>query len=214
MSHQDGSSSKEDQEFINIPPLSGTEEDVMEAERVVPPGKDKGLQQSELFDTQKLINGSKPQPTKVKQFSQRFGYYISNYSERKQDGKVYIKVDGALHLIASILFNDDNEHQFRILARMCKMTKEEMIPPESEEWIKSKYMESLTHSDSRKPFKDWRFAKEVANHFPDTFLKILQNVFPLAASTAVQADVTKAILNLKIRFDLTIVGHNEAQLDR
>ena len=143
MSYQDGSSSKEDQEVINIPPLSGAEEDVMEAERVVPPGKGKGLQQSELFDTQKLINGSKPQPTKVKQFSQRFGYHISNYSERKQDGKIYIKVDGAQHLIASTLFNDDDEHQFRILARMCKMTKEEMTPPESEEWIKSKCMESL-----------------------------------------------------------------------
>ena len=62
MSYQDGSSSKEDQEFINIPPLSGTEEDVMEAERVVPPGKDKGLQQSELFDTQKLINISRSLP--------------------------------------------------------------------------------------------------------------------------------------------------------
>ena len=96
---------------------------------------------------------------------------------------------------------------------MCKRTKEEMIPPESEEWIIAKYMESLSHSDSMKPFKDWRFAKEVANHFPDTFLQILQSVFPLVASTAVQADVAKALLNLKTRFDLTIVGHNESQLD-
>ena len=44
--------------FINIPPLSGTEEEVMEAERITLPGsKDKGLQQSELFETQKLMNG-------------------------------------------------------------------------------------------------------------------------------------------------------------
>ena len=62
----------------------------MEAERITLPGKDKGLQQSELFEIQKLMNGSKPQPTKVKLFSQRFGYYISNYSERKSDGKVII----------------------------------------------------------------------------------------------------------------------------
>ena len=33
-------------------------------------------------------------------------------------------------------------------------------------------------------------------------------------STAVQADVTKALLNLKVRFDLTKVGHDEAQLER
>ena len=83
MSSQDVSSTKEissiDQEVINIPPLSGTDEDVMEAERITLPGKDKGLQQSELFEIQKLMNGSKPQPTKVKQFSQRLGHHISNY---------------------------------------------------------------------------------------------------------------------------------------
>ena len=46
--------------FINIPPLSGTEEEVMEAERISIPGfKDKGLQQSELFETQKLMSGFK-----------------------------------------------------------------------------------------------------------------------------------------------------------
>ena len=101
--------------FINIPPLSGTEEEVMEAERISIPGsKDKGLQQSELFETQKLMNGLKPHPTKVKQFAQRFGYYINNYSERKADGKVYIKVDGAYQQIASVLFNYESEHRFKI----------------------------------------------------------------------------------------------------
>ena len=80
MSSQDAPPAKEsssvDKEVINIPPLSGSEEEVMEAERITPPVKDKGLQQSELFDAQKLMSSSKPQPAKVKLFSQRFGYYI------------------------------------------------------------------------------------------------------------------------------------------
>ena len=104
----DKDSSKED-EFVIIPfipPLSGSEEEVMEAERIQPSeskSKDKGVIQSEVFETQRLINGTNPVPSVVKKYTQRWGYFIQNYSERKPDGRVYVKVDGAYQVISNIL---------------------------------------------------------------------------------------------------------------
>ena len=48
--------------------------------------------------------------------------------ERKEDGKVYIKVDGARQLIADILFNDESEHQFQIQCHMLTLDKNFYVP--------------------------------------------------------------------------------------
>ena len=48
-----------------IPPLTGSEEEVNDAERAQPSeskSKDKGVIQSEVFETQRLINGTKLEP--------------------------------------------------------------------------------------------------------------------------------------------------------
>ena len=77
-----------------------SEEEVMEAEERIQPSesksKDKGVIQSEVFETetQRLINGTNPVPSVVKKYTQRWGYFIQYYSERKPDGRVYVKVDG------------------------------------------------------------------------------------------------------------------------
>ena len=99
---------------IVSPPLSILEEDGKDAERQTTPPessyKDKGVHQSELFDAQKLMNGLKSSPLRVKQYAQNWRRYICNYSEMSDDDKVYVKVDGAFHLISNVLFNDESEH--------------------------------------------------------------------------------------------------------
>ena len=72
--------------------------------------------------------------------------YINNYSERRSDGRVYAKVDGAFHLIGNILFNDEKEHMFKIQAHMCTKAEGDVAPSDAEDWIKSKYLEDTQHS--------------------------------------------------------------------
>ena len=97
---------------IVSPPLSIVEEVGEDFEkRITSPEssyKDKGVHQSELFEAQKLMNGVRPNPTRVKQFAQSWRYYLCNYSERRDDGKVYVEVDGAYQLVSNILFNDES----------------------------------------------------------------------------------------------------------
>ena len=151
----DKESSKED-EFIHILPL-GSEEEVMEAERIVPPesiGKDKGLQQSEVFETQRLMNETNPIPTVVKRYTRRWGYFINNYSERKPDGKVNVKVDGAYQVISNILFNDESEHQFKIQAHMLSMKIEDVFPDNVDEDVMAKFIEAISHCEHSNPFME------------------------------------------------------------
>ena len=65
---------------IVSPPLSIVEEDGEDIERrITPPEssyKDKGVRQSELFDTQKLMNGVRPNPTRVKRYAQSWRHYL------------------------------------------------------------------------------------------------------------------------------------------
>ena len=63
-------------------------------------------------------------------------------------------------------------------------------------------------------FVDWSSVKEIANHFPEAFLSIVEDVFPLVTSNAKTADVTKDLLALKTRFDLTQARHNDNQLGK
>ena len=206
----DRESSKED-EVVYIPPLSGSEEEAMGP---ASNAKDKGLQQSEVFETQRLMNGTNPVPSVVKKYTQRWGYFINNYSERKADGKVYVKVDGAFQVISNILFNDESEHQFKIQAHMLSLKVEDVCPEHVEEEVVAKFKEAISDCEHANPFMDWQVIKEVASHFPEAFLTIIQDVFPEVKSTAIHADVTKELLNLKTRFDVTKAKQVDAQLNR
>ena len=44
--------------------------------------KGKGIQQSEIFDTQKLINGAKPKPEKACQYARQWsGFFFLRYKQ-------------------------------------------------------------------------------------------------------------------------------------
>ena len=45
-------------------------------------------------------------------------------------------------------------------------------------------------------------------------LSILEEVFPIVTSSVKNADVTKEILAIDLRFDLSIINHNVSQLNR
>ena len=81
---------------IVSPPLSITEEDDARQAPNESSRKGKGLHQTELFETQRLMNGVKPNPSRVNQYAQSWRYYLSNYSERRDCGRVFVKVDGRL----------------------------------------------------------------------------------------------------------------------
>ena len=202
-----------------IPPLTGSEEEVNEAEKMQTPStesksKEKGVIQSEVFETQRLINGTNPVPSLVKKYTQRWGYFIQNYSVRKPDGKVYVKVDGTEQVISNILFNDEAEHQFQIQSHMLSMKIEDIIPDNVDDDVTGKFIEAITPSDLEHPFMDWNIIKEVISHFPDTFLAIIQDVFPEVRSAAIHADVTKELLNLRAKFDVTKAKQVEFQLNK
>ena len=214
----DEESSKED-DYVSVPftpPLSGSEEEAMDAERAQPSeskAKDKGVIQSEVFETQRLINGN-PAPSAVKRRTQRWGYFIQSYSARKPDGKVYVKVDGADQVTSNALFNDESEHKFKTQAHMLSVKKEDVTPDNVDDDIKSKLIETTSQSERAYPFMDWQVIKEVASRFPDTLLAITQDAFPEAKSTATHADVAKELLNLRARFDVTKAKQVDAQLNK
>ena len=66
--------------------------------------KGKGIRSTDLFEVHKAIKGVKPNPHKVRHFTQQWRYMIKNYGGRKEDGRVYLKVDGSFQLLADILF--------------------------------------------------------------------------------------------------------------
>ena len=59
---------------------------------------------------------------------------------------------------------------------------------DKEEWIKNKFKGAFHMDDS---YVDWSSVKEIANHFPEAFLSIIEDVFPLATSAVFALEVTK-----------------------
>ena len=84
-------------------------------------GLEKGVLQEDLFNTQKLLNGRNPSPKLVRQYTAKFRYYLSNYGEKGEDERFYLKVDSKKTPVAKVLFNDDKEHSFSITSHVINM---------------------------------------------------------------------------------------------
>ena len=68
---------------IVVPPFPSNEDRSEVEQFQAPPKSDYGIgvRFSELSDVQKIINGSKPKPSEVRQFTQRWRYQVTNSSD-------------------------------------------------------------------------------------------------------------------------------------
>ncbi len=88
----------------------------------------------------------------------------------------------------SVLFNDDTEHRFQILCYMSSLPRSSLIPDDAAD----KQITSFCEASKEYASLEWKLAKEVINFFPSTFFMILEEVFPLIASSVKSAGVNSS----------------------
>ena len=99
------------------------------------------------------------------------------------------------------------EDQSRTCLKCCAPSNSMMILYSGIQKSKGRWS-SLLHPSCLDSSNGWDLVKEIANYFPEKFLAILEEVFPIVTSTAKNADVTKEVLAIEVRFDLSKLGHS------
>ena len=204
----------QDTDDIVVPPFPFSEEEEIVADpnatdASIPKKKGKGVNQSEVFALQKIINGS-PDPQAWRRFTHGWRYILRNYGEEK-NSQLHVKVDGTLLKISDTLFNYPREHAFKIQCH-SQSIQANIIPDDAEDSTKAAFESAC--SQLSPGCTDWEFICELINFFPEKFLSILEEAFPMVTSSVKNADVTKDILSIDLRFDLTVINHNVNQLYR
>ena len=102
------------------------------------------------------------------------------------------------------------EDQSRTCLKCCAPSNSMMILYSGIQKSKGRWS-SLLHPSCLDSSNGWDLVKGIANYFPEKFLAILEEVFPIVTSTAKNADVTKEALAIEVRFDLSKLGHGPFQ---
>ena len=98
------------------------------------------------------------------------------------------------------------EDQSRTCLKCCAPSNSMMILYSGIQKSKGRWS-SLLHPSCLDSSNGWDLVKGIANYFPEKFLAILEEVFPIVTSTAKNADVTKEVLAIEVRFDTTSIAN-------
>ena len=85
-------------------------------------------------------------------------------------------MDGSLLPLSDILFNDPAERSFKTQCFFQNINEANIIPDDAEESIKTAFEKACSLLDQG---SDWEFIREFTNFFPDRFLSILEEAFPV-----------------------------------
>jgi hypothetical protein len=66
---------------------------------------------------------------------------------------------------------------------MLTLEKDDIVSTEAEEWVKTLFDDICTQYNTTNSSIDWNLVREVANHFPESFLSIIEDVFPIVTSS-------------------------------
>lgn len=96
------------------------------------------------------MNGSRPKPEKARRRSQNWRRYTRSYSERRGDGKAYVKVDGAFNfnIFSNALLHDEAERQLQIQRRVLTLGRGDSAPEEVKDWIEARLDRVTEQRDS------------------------------------------------------------------
>ena len=148
-------------------------------------------------------------PEAVREYTAKLRYFLSNYSAVQEDGTTQVLVDGSYKKLSGIVFNDPTEHEFLLTAHVASIEEKDLIPQGADRSVVEKYRAAtLDHS------VDYAFIMKILDFFPNIFIRILEDTFPLDLSLQAQANLLDQILNCHVRFDLSKVNQVDRQLKK
>ena len=66
---------------------------------------------------------------------------------------------------------------------MLTLEKDDIVSIEAEEWVKTLFDDICSRHNTTNSSIDWNLVREVANHFPESLLSIIEDVFPIVTSS-------------------------------
>ena len=112
----------------------------------------------------------------MRQYTAKFRYYLSNYGEKGEDERFYLKVDSKKTPVAKVMFNDDKEHSFSITSHVINMDLQKNFFPSD---VSQRSMDSFSKDNngiSSKEDIEWSTMLSFANFFPFKFIVLSEQV--------------------------------------
>ena len=155
-----------------------------------------------------MMNGN-VRPEAVRKYTAKLRYFLSNYSEVQEDGTTQVLVDGSYKKLSGIVFNDPEEHEFLLTAHVASLEEKDLIPQGMDRSVIQKFRAAtIDHS------VNYSFIMKILDFFPNIFIKILEDTFPIDLNLQSQANLIDQILNCPVRFDLSKVNQVDRQLKK